>query len=152
MNNKLITTNKNNNQVLVKSKNLLDITNKILLKNDDNWIKILFKWADEFENSILSFPKNKKELLEFKSLKVEFYLDDVIGYLPEEIGKLIQLEELYLHDIDELPDTIVNLRNLKSFTLLWYSCEKSRNSELIFNWIEELKLNGCEIFIDCDIH
>lgn len=149
----IVATNQSAKLALSKSKSLLDLTDQILKKKDDEWMERILEWSKLYKYSIEYFPKEKKDLVRFKSLQIEFYKDGALGYLPNEIGMLKQLEEIYLHDIVELPDAIINLRNLKSLTILWYYCEKQgSNTELISKWISELKSNGCQVFIDCDYH
>ena len=142
---------------------------------DDSWIDRLWEWAEENDISEEKLPRDKKKLLELKKL----YLDEIpitelpkeignlsnltelslycnqITELPKEVGNLIQLEYLYLHDVIILPDTIINLKNIKSLTLLWYYCEnknKNKNINLISKWIKELEKAGCDVFVDCDYH
>lgn len=153
MNKSLITTNQSAKVALSRSKRLLDTTNKILKNKDNEWMQRLWKWFNLNNNSIVNFPNKREDLLKIDFLQIEFCKDNTLGYLPNEIGMLKQLEALYLHDIVELPNTIINLKNLKYLTILWYYCEEQgNNTELISKWISELKLNGCRVFIDCDIH
>jgi len=151
----LIITTQNSKTLLDKAKSLVNITNKILEKNknelvDDSWIDRLWRWADENDISDDELPRDKEKLLNMKILSLEF-LECV--KLPDEIGNLVQIENLYLHDFCTLPKTISNLTNLKSLVLLWYFCEDNDNNKhYIQEWISKLRTNGCDIFIDCDIH
>jgi hypothetical protein len=63
--------------------------------------------------------------------------------LPEEIGILINLDELILHGYvpRKLPNSIVKLVNLKT-ALLYADFDKLTAEQEI--WIKTLKLNGCD--------
>ena len=144
---------------LEKAKSRIGIANKLLGKNgdntiDDDWVDNLYKWADENNLSVVKFPRNKKELLELKNLSISFVEQGVgYGHLPKEIENLTQLEDLCLHDVDELPDSIINLKNIKSLYLAWGSCEyQGGNIDLISTWIKELERKGCDVFVECDVH
>lgn len=153
MDKSLVNINQSAKVALSRSKKLLDTTNKILKRKDDEWIQRLWEWFKLHKNNIENFPNKKEDLFKIDFLQIEFGKDNTLGYLPSEIGMLKQLESLYLHDVVELPDTIINLSNLKDLTILWYFCEEQgNNTELISKWISALKLNGCQVFIDCDIH
>ena len=146
----LITTSQNAKIALSKSRKLLDLTNKILEKEDDEWLERLWKWADENSISAKDIPRDKKNLLKIKSLTLE-YLDAAV--IPSEIKYLTQIESLYLHDFSELPDSITSLKNLTDLTLLWYFCENNcANIKLLEKWTEDLIENGCSVFEDCDYH
>ena len=137
---------------------------------DDNaWMKSLWTWANKYEIPKKALPRNRKDLLDIKHLS--FYLvffgiekrtDNKLytekgtpipsklikGYFPEELGKLTQLESLCIiqNFIERLPESIVNLKNLKKLCL----CE-NRNLVLTFEqklWIWELEKKGC--VIECD--
>lgn len=133
MNNNLTTINQNNKQVLLKAKNLLNITNKILEKKDDGWIKNLWEWADSYNindhnktslDHWEGFPRNKTQLLSLKKLTLEFYS---IKIFPKELTNLINLEVLEFpwNSITKLPNEIKNLINLKRLTL---------GTEIPFEW------------------
>jgi len=151
MDKNLISINQNTKLALAKAKSLLNIANRILEKKDDEWIENLWKWADSYEISKQDLPRNKKDLLKIKSLTLE---NLHAATIPTEVQYLKQLETLYLHDFLELPDSIINLKNIKTLTLIWYFCENNgtTNIKIIDDWIEELTGSGCEIFIDCDYH
>lgn len=61
----LITANQNSKLALAKSKKLLDITSKILVrKNDDEWVESLFDWVKiNIIQERTHFPKTKEEIL-----------------------------------------------------------------------------------------
>ncbi len=111
----------------------------------------LWDWADYYEIPENNFPRNKQDLINMKLLSLENLYAAII---PTEIQYLVKLEELYLHDFLELPDSITNLKNLKELTLIWYYCENKgeTNVDLINIWINKLEKNGCNVFIDCDYH
>ena len=73
MDKSLVSTNQNAKVALSKSKSLLNITNRILEKKDNEWIERLLKWADE---------KNIPDAL------INFNMDNVI----ENINKMILLK------------------------------------------------------------
>ncbi len=127
-NNQLININQNSKQALIKSKKLLDLTNKIITYNH-KWIYQLLEWADK--NDIPDYiwiedkdtdkggyytgiPRNKQTLLSLKYLRLN---DLNIVKLPDEIFNLIQLEELKiincnLESISPQIQKLINLRNL----------------------------------------
>ena len=168
-NNQLITTNQNSKQALVKSKNLLDITKKLLEKKDDEWLILLFNWASEHiiqERTL--FPKSKEELLQIKHLSLRW---NRLSYLPKELFNLTQLERLELNNnaLETLPDEIGNLKNLKELNLNINSLKKIpkeiiklkkieilniKNNKYLeleeehLLWLKELKIKGCEIIHD----
>ncbi len=121
-----------------------------VFQNDNAWVEKLFEWAHEYAIPSKDFPRDKETLLKTTSLVLE---DLHAAVLPTEVGNLTHLEHLSLHDFSELPDSIVNLKNLKTLTLIWYFCnERTDNIQLIEKWITDLKDNGCDVFIDCDYH
>ena len=88
MANELTTSNKSSLAVLNKAKSLLNITNSLLKKEDnqlqnDDWIYRLWKWA--YENTIPKLhynkeceiweglPRDKEELLNLEKLNLSYY-------------------------------------------------------------------------------
>jgi len=123
----------NANIVLSKTKSILDITNKILDNSsnlpsnlNDEWMNILWRWADEWEIPDLEeigpdtgifwigLPRNREELLTFKELTIynQYFNFEKI---PDEICRLKSLEVLTLssNNLHELPEDIENLVNLR---------------------------------------
>ena len=168
-NNQLITINQNAKLLLIKSKNLLDITRKILEKKDDDWIPRLWEWADE--NIIQErtyFPKTESELLNISNLSLRWnrlkYLpkeffnliqlkvlelnNNTLETLPEEIGRLKYLEELNLNinSLKTLPKEIINLKKLEILNIK-NNKYLELDSEQI-SWLKELKNNGCDVIYD----
>lgn len=168
-NNQLITTNQSAKLALEKTKNLLDITNKILVNRDDKWLDFLLEWAD---NNIIqkrtSFPKNRDELKQIKHISLRW---NRLNLLPKEFFRLTQLEILDLNNnaLEVLPNEIGNLKKLKQLNLNINSLKTlpreiinlkrlevlniknnkylELNSEQI-SWLIELKNNGCNIIYD----
>lgn len=76
-----------------------DTSNKTL-NTDDNWIKKIWAWADEFELKDSEIPRDKEPLLALKKLEIvepeldEQHSRDVyrIAYLPDELTKLTNPE------------------------------------------------------------
>ena len=113
-NNQLITINQNAKLSLIKSKNLLDITRKILDKKDDDWIQRLWEWADE--NIIQErtyFPKTKSELLNISNLSVATS-GDYRNYKEKDGKRFSHL----INPKDGKPIT----HNLASVTVLYENC------------------------------
>ena len=132
-----LTTTKNTDLILKKSKSMLDITNRILsgktalTQIDESWMQRLWDWADENEIGDLKwveskyndnggyykgFPRDKKTLLELTKLGL---WDNQLTDLPKEIGNLSNLTVLQLsyNQLTELPKEIVNLSNLTELEL-----------------------------------
>jgi hypothetical protein len=96
--------------------------------------------GDQWPKNISTLSKEEKKRFTKALLKK--------GVFPDEIGKLTQLEELCINYnyIERLPDSIVNLKNLKKVCL----CH-NKNLVLSFEqklWIWELEKNGADI--ECD--
>jgi hypothetical protein len=144
--------------------------------SDEAWMKRLWKWADQYDISDEDIPRDKDTLLKIKHLNlmmVYFGLKKIPadqwpknistipqgekkrfvrkllqkGYFPDEIGELVQLEELCIsyNHIERLPASIVNLKNLKRLCLC-------NNKDLLLTfeqklWIWELERNGADIVI-----
>lgn len=169
MDKSLVTTNKNVKVALSKSKSLLNITNKILEKQENEWLDFLLDWADNYIiQEDTNFPKNKEELLNVKHISLRW---NRLKYLPKEFYKLTQIEILELNNnaLESLTSEISNLKklkqlnlninslrilpkeiiNLKSLEVLNIKNNKylELDSEQI-NWLIELKNNGCNVIYD----
>ena len=169
-NKELISISKDTNVLLNKSKDLLDITNKLLSKKENiEWIPILLKW---FENNIIQertiYPKTKTELLEARLISLKW---NRLKDIPSEFMNLQKLESLELNNntIETLPEGIENLISLKHLNLN-INCLKTlprgiiklnkleylnikNNKYLELNeeqtrWLKSLKNIGCEVIYD----
>jgi Leucine-rich repeat (LRR) protein len=166
LNKELITINQNSKQVLMKSKNLLDITKSILDKKDDDWIENLFKWADLNKIDSINFPRDRIKLLEIKVIKL---YNCNLNSIPDEITKLTNLEflELSYNNLTEIPKNLDELINLEFLSIAFNKLEKlpdkivnlnslnnfwmRGNPKLILNteqkiWIKKIEDNGCYIY------
>ncbi len=169
-NKQLISINKDTKVLLNKSRNLLDITNKLLSKKENiEWIPILLKW---FENNIIQertiYPKIKTELLELTQISLKW---NRLKNIPSEFTNLKKLELLELNNnaIETLPDGIENLTSLKHLNLNinslrtlpkrivklkqleYLNIKNNKYLELTeeqINWLQSLKNNGCEVIYD----
>ena len=102
------------------------IANKTL-NTDDNWIKKIWAWADEFELKDSEIPRDKEPLLALKKLEIvepeldEQHSRDVyrIAYLPDELTKLTNLVEITISGISssQLPPNIGKLTNLTKLSI-----------------------------------
>lgn len=169
MNKSLVSTNKNAKVALSKSKELLNITNRILANRDDKWMEFLSKWADKnIIREKTNFPKNKEELLNAKHISLRW---NRLKSLPVEFFKLTQIEILELHNnaLEVLPSEISNLKKLKQLNLNINSL-KTLPKEIInlkkleilniknnkyleldseqISWLIEIKSNGCNVIYD----
>lgn len=170
MNKDIVTTNKNSKLALSKAKNLIKITNQLLVKNEDvAWISILLKWFDtNIVQERTMHPKTDKELFEcaqlslrwnrLKTIPHELYNleklevlelnNNAIENLPDDIEKLINLNHLNLNIniLKTLPRGIVKLQKLK-----YLNIKNNKYLELTkeqISWLQELKKNGCEVIHD----
>lgn len=169
MNNKqIIITNQDSKLTLQKSKNLFDITKKVLLNNHD-WTYKLFEW---FENNIIQertiYPKTRTELLELTQISLKW---NRLKDIPSEFTNLKKLELLELNNnaIETLPDSIENLTSLKHLNLNinslltlpkgivklkqleYLNIKNNKYLELTeeqIKWLQSLKNNSCEIIYD----
>lgn len=132
MDKKVVTTNKNAKVALSKSKNLLNLTSKILEKKDDEWMEKLWWWADinnipdyEWVNDTdfneggyyNGIPRNKDKLIKLEVLRL-YDLD--LKKIPDDIFNLIQLSELQIINcnLDYIPKSIKKLKNLTNLNLV----------------------------------
>jgi Leucine-rich repeat (LRR) protein len=90
-------------------------------------------------NELKKWPKEIGQLTRLTTLYLK---DNELNKLPKEIGQLIQLTELCLHDnnLGKLPKEIESLKKIA--TLIIDSLPLSKEH---FEWIRELKMNGCEV-------
>lgn len=164
LNKELIVINKDSKSLLIKSKNLIDITSEILDKQD-NWTEILWNWANENSLSESIFPRNKKNLLNIENLKLygkNLYTipDEIIKLknlvfldlannqlmqLPLNIGNLKNLVFLSVasNNITHFPESIIKLTNLKN---LWLNGNNIKFTKEQLVWINTLKQNNCYVY------
>jgi hypothetical protein len=92
-----LTVKKSSKLSLKKTKNLLDVTRKILTPRnniavvDDSWMERLWEWADE--NDIKTIPRIATELTQLAKLDLS---NNNLSKLPKEIWELTQLTWLDL--------------------------------------------------------
>jgi Leucine-rich repeat (LRR) protein len=127
---------------LKKTKNLLDVTRKVLTPRnniavvDDSWMERLLAWADENDINEKDLPRDKSGLTNLQELTL---FDNKLTELPKEIGQLTRLGELNLseNNLTEVPKEIVNLTNLKRL-----SADKGvRLTREQTNWIEQFNID-----------
>ncbi|MBP6495652.1 MAG: hypothetical protein KA291_03980, partial [Psychrobacter sp.] len=102
-------------------------TSNETLDIDDNWVKKIWAWADEFELLDSEVPRDKEALLAMKKLYIlEPELDEQhsrdayrVGYIPDELSNLINLTEIDISGIDAsyLPQNIGQLTNLTKLSI-----------------------------------
>ena len=132
--------------------------------SNDIWIKKIWEWADQHNISNRNLPRDRDKLLKKRHLDlmmVYFGLNNIPanregevsfsikrGSFPKGIGKLAQLEKLCINYnfIERLPDSIVNLKNIKKLCLC-------HNKYLVLTlnqklWIWELEKNGAIVEYD----
>ena len=137
-------TSENLKLALSKAKNLLNITNKILEKENDIWIERLWKWADDnnidnyhYAKDDPAFDENYYDYSEFvgrtldsysvlESRYIDYYYDTTSYYfetgvygLSRNYKILEKTDILYLRDknLIKLPEELFELRNLKTLDL-----------------------------------
>ena len=114
-NNQLITINQNAKLSLIKSKNLLDITRKILDKKDDDWIQRLWEWADENNLPQNIIPRVESDLINLE----EINLSSDLNYSTCEVslGLAGNFKNEYIHrtKIQSIPKELFNLKKIKKF-------------------------------------
>ena len=112
-NNQLITINQNAKLSLIKSKNLLDITRKILDKKDDDWIQRLWEWADENNLPQNIIPRVESDLINLE----EINLSSDLNYSTCEVslGLAGNFKNEYIHrtKIQSIPKELFNLKKIK---------------------------------------
>ena len=77
-------------------------TSNETLDSDDNWVKKIWEWADEFKLKNSEVPRDKEALLAMKKLAIlEPELDEQhsrdayrLGYIPDELSNLTNLTSL----------------------------------------------------------
>lgn len=131
MNKNLTTTNQNAKLALNKSKNLLNVTQTILEKEDYKWIEKLWKWADENEidesiwvsdvnfingGYFRNIPKDKNKLLVLRELCI---IGQKLIYMSRELSNIKTLKEIWLNsnNLRSLPEFIYNLTNIECIVL-----------------------------------
>nr|WP_320014832.1 DarT ssDNA thymidine ADP-ribosyltransferase family protein [uncultured Desulfobacter sp.] len=95
-------------------------------------------------NHLVRLPKEIGQLKELNLLTV---WSNNLTELPKEIGLLTNLVGLDIsrNPITILPDEIINLTGLKKF---YFDCENIEFNKLQYEWLSELKSNGCELSPD----
>jgi Leucine-rich repeat (LRR) protein len=94
-----LTVKKSSELSLKKTKNLLDVTRKILTTRnniavvDDSWMERLWAWADENNIDEMELPRDKSGLTNLQALHLG---GNNLTELPKEIGQLTHLQELGL--------------------------------------------------------
>lgn len=146
----------------------------------DNWVKNLSAWADQYEISKKTLPRNQRKLLKIKSLHlmlvyfgtekkmekqysrdkplllsevegaVNLNFQLIKGQFPEELGKLTQLEGLCIRH-NFIERLPISIVNLKNLKRLCLC----NNKDLVLSfeqklWIWELEKKGT--VIECDDH
>jgi len=120
----LIASNKNSSIALARTKNLLNITNKLLANSnselvDDSWIERLWKWADENDipdSELRGIPRCKKKLVSLENLNL---ISLNLISIPIEIANLNNLKKIILafNKIKEIPESFYQLNNLVELNL-----------------------------------
>jgi len=151
MSNNLPIIHQDTSLVLAKSNSLIRITNKILTSKRflpqeviEEWIRVLWEWADECNIPSSHFPRDKEKLLALTQLN---FFNMKIESIPKEFGELTQLTSLDLWDnhITKLPYEIDSLINLKKLQLRGNPLFITSKQQL---WIETLKKSGCVVYMD----
>ena len=169
---KNLTTNKNSKLALKKSKNLMNMADKILARNnskdlddDEGWMQRLWDWAVENDISSEIIPKEAEELLALEEINLNgkglndipreiTYLKNLtflelsnnnLTYLPANIGSLENLNflSISINKITKFPESITKLKKLNNF---WFPRNNLQLNENQILWIENLKLHGCYIY------
>jgi len=112
--NKDLISKQNKNLVLIKSKSLLNITNKILTSSiEETWITVLWQWIEKHiewtrDKDYITLPRTKGEMLNLT---------------------LLELDALSFEDYDdfELPLSLSNLLSLKVLHIRFYRYDYQRN-------------------------
>ena len=111
---------------------------------NNKWIDVLIKWADENNLSEEDFPRDKNKLQNLDILSLEDY---TLTYLPKEIGNLKNLEYLsvYSSNLTHLPDEIGNLENLEFLILCFNQLEELPKSIGKLKNLVTLQLNSNQL-------
>ncbi len=167
----LPTIKQDSNIVLLKTKSLIGITNKILVNKtskdlaDYSWIERLWDWADENDIPNEIIPREVAKLLELEEINLQgkglneipnelTYLKNLtflelsnnnLTQLPSNIGDLKNLNflSIAINNITKVPNSITKLKKLNNF---WFTRNNLLLKQNQLAWIEELKRNGCYIY------
>lgn len=151
MSKKLPAVRSDHSAVLSKAKKLSQITQKILDNKSEiprevieEWMRVLWEWADANDIPRGKLPRDREKLLALK--EIEFF-NMGLEKLPDEFCNLEQLTSLGLWDnwFKALPERIINLKNLDKLNLRGNPLTLTARQE---NWINELRKNGCIVYSD----
>jgi len=111
---------------------------------NNNWIDVLIKWADENNLSADDVPRDKNKLQNLDILSLEDYK---LTYLPKEICNLKNLTylSLYSSNLTHLPDEIGNLENLEFLILCFNQLEELPKSIGKLKNLTTLQLNSNQL-------
>lgn len=109
-NNQLITINQNAKLSLIKSRNFLDITRKILEKKDDDWIQRLWKWADENDIPDIFINFTMDNVVEDLYKMILFKINSDINYDSLDLMAQARIESA-------ISDNITNIINPVAFII-----------------------------------
>lgn len=114
-NNQLITINQNAKLSLIKSRNFLDITRKILDKKDDDWIQRLWEWADENNVSQNIIPRVENDLINLEEINLSSDLSYSTCEVSLGLAGNFKNEYTYRTKIQSIPKELFNLKKIKKF-------------------------------------
>lgn len=132
---------------LVKFKNLqqLDLSKNKLTELPNSFYFEDLRIIDLTKNKFEVFPA---QLLNIKSIRNLFLGKNDIEIIPDKIGEMLNLIvlDLWYNPISELPETMVQLRNLRSLDLSGLNF----NKEFQQKWTEKLSWVKIEFEAACD--
>lgn len=117
----------------------------------DQWVQTIFNWADEFQLSESEIPRNKDKLLAMTYLILRSSNDEnavmKITYLPEDIGKLINLTSLNVinQKLTTLPHSIGQLSHLASIEISDSPLTELPESVGLLSNLTELYIDNCPL-------